>query len=204
MRYYLYVLRSTRADRLYIGSSTEPDERLKIARRWASSFHQSLATLGACFTCHVIPPAVENVVAFDSISRIITRKNIQTALPLRKEALPGKRLAASYQCAISSMFYAAPWWRVCTWEAPLNPTPAWDRTMLGEFVPPKRGDPGSVFYLPRDFTCGGKRGRVWFHQQDHHAKEYQDRATAEKRERYLKSGWGRKELAVFLERWQSG
>ena len=29
MRYYLYVLRSTRADRLYIGSSAEPDERLK-------------------------------------------------------------------------------------------------------------------------------------------------------------------------------
>ena len=35
-------------------------------------------------------------------------------------------------------------------------------------------------------------------------EEYQDRATAEKRERYLKSGWGRRELAALLERWQSG
>ena len=33
---------------------------------------------------------------------------------------------------------------------------------------------------------------------------YSDRATAEKRERYLKSGWGRRELAALLERWQSG
>jgi putative endonuclease len=35
-------------------------------------------------------------------------------------------------------------------------------------------------------------------------EEYPDRATAEKRERYLKSGWGRRELAALLERWQSG
>ena len=35
-------------------------------------------------------------------------------------------------------------------------------------------------------------------------EEYQDRATAEKRERYLKSGWGGRELAALLERWQSG
>ena len=39
---------------------------------------------------------------------------------------------------------------------------------------------------------------------NHHAKQYPDRVTAEKRESYLKSGWGRKELAVLLERWQSG
>ena len=104
-----------------------------------------------------------------------------------------------YQCVTSFMFYAAPWWHVCTWEAPLNPTPAWDRTTLDEFVPPKPGDPGSVFYLPRDSTCGGKRGRVWSHQQDHHAKEYQDRATAEKRERYLKSGWSQGTGSAFGE-----
>ena len=35
-------------------------------------------------------------------------------------------------------------------------------------------------------------------------EEYPDRATAEERERYLKSGWGRRELAALLERWQSG
>ena len=37
-------------------------------------------------------------------------------------------------------------------------------------------------------------------------EEYADRETAEKRERYLKSGWGRKELKKRLaaEGWQSG
>ena len=35
-------------------------------------------------------------------------------------------------------------------------------------------------------------------------EQYPDRVTAEKRESYLKCGWGRKELAVLLERWQSG
>jgi putative endonuclease len=33
-------------------------------------------------------------------------------------------------------------------------------------------------------------------------EEYPDRATAEKRERYLKSGWGRKEL--WLRVWRGG
>jgi putative endonuclease len=35
-------------------------------------------------------------------------------------------------------------------------------------------------------------------------EQYPDRATAEKREDYLKSGWARMELALLLERWQSG
>jgi len=85
MRYYVYILRSTRADRLYIGSSAEPDERLKS----------------------------------HNFGRVCSTKA----------------------------------WR------------PWERVLL---------------------------------------EEYQERATAEKRERYLKSGWGRTEVAALLERWQSG
>jgi putative endonuclease len=85
MRYFVYVLRSTVAERLYIGSSAEPDARLKVGQLWSSSFDQSVA--------------------------------------------------------------------------------AWERVLL---------------------------------------EQYPDRATAEKREDYLKSGWARMELALLLERWQSG
>jgi hypothetical protein len=126
------------------------------------------------------------------MSTIITRKNIQTALPLRRgsatyyvislqknvvaldpyvdhhakirlgpqradnafgevaERLPfvafgpqagPSREKSEYQCVTSSMSYAAPWWRVYTLEAPLNPTRAWDRTTLGELVPTKAWRP---------------------------------------------------------------
>jgi hypothetical protein len=87
MPYFVYVLRSTVAERLYIGSSAEPEARLKSHNAGRVRSNQSVAAVGACFTCHVTPPAVENVVALDPISRIITRKNIQTALPLRRESV---------------------------------------------------------------------------------------------------------------------
>ncbi len=50
-------------------------------------------------------------------------------------------------------------------------------------------------------VCSTKKWRPW---QRILLEEHSDRTTAVKRERYLKSGWGRRELTTILERWQSG
>ena len=63
MRCYLYILRSTRADRLYIGSSAEPDERLK-SHNFGEFFRRRPGDPGSVFCL----------------------KNTKTALPLRKES----------------------------------------------------------------------------------------------------------------------
>ena len=62
MRYFVYVLRSTVAERLYIGSSAEPDARLKS--------HNG----GFVSPKHGGPGSVFYL------------KNIQSALPLRRES----------------------------------------------------------------------------------------------------------------------
>ena len=161
MRYFVYVLRSTRVDRLYIGSSVEPDERLK-----PHNFGRVCSTKawrpGAGFACPVIPPTVENVVAFD----------------------PQADHHAKNRNSMRYYLYV------------LRSTRA-DRLYIGSSAEPDERLKSHNFGR----VCSAKAWRPWERVL---LEEYQDRATAEKRERYLKSGWGRRELAALLERWQSG
>jgi GIY-YIG catalytic domain len=65
MHCYVYILRSTRADRLYVGSSAEPDERLKSHNFGRVCSTKAWRPWERVLLADVIRPTVENVVAFD-------------------------------------------------------------------------------------------------------------------------------------------